>query len=85
MRPGRAEATRKRPPGHNVVSRRRMDTAMKAERNRPAQSPATRKASHDPLKDKSPQRMLPRRSNAWDPFEVWKTRVKGAPDTNGGE
>lgn len=58
---------------------------MKAERRRPAQSPTTRNASHEKLTDKSPQRMLPKRSSAWDPFEVWKTRVKASPGTNGGE
>lgn len=48
---------------------------MKAERNRPAQGQTTRTASQEPQKDKG-RRMLPERSNAWDPFEVWKTRVK---------
>ena len=57
---------------------------MKAQRNRPAQSPATsRAAPQESLTDPTRQRMLPRRSNAWDPFEVWKTRVKTPQDPGG--
>ena len=26
------------------------------------------------------QRMIPRRSTGWDPYEVWRTRVKKLPD-----
>ena len=58
---------------------------MKAERNRPAQKPNTRNASPEQPKDPGRQPMLPKRSSAWDPFEVWKTRVKAAPDSNGAE
>jgi hypothetical protein len=25
------------------------------------------------------QRMIPRRSTGWDPYEVWRTRVKAVP------
>ncbi len=56
---------------------------MKAERNRPSQSPTTRKALPRPLTEPSGQRMLPKRSSAWDPYEVWKTRVKTRQGTNG--
>ena len=26
------------------------------------------------------QRMIPRRATGWDPYEVWRTRVKKRPD-----
>ncbi len=57
---------------------------MKAKRNRPTQSPVTgRTGSPEALTDPSRQRMLPQRSHAWDPFEVWKTRVKTPQDPGG--
>lgn len=27
------------------------------------------------------QRMIPRRATGWDPYEVWRTRVKKRPDS----
>jgi hypothetical protein len=29
------------------------------------------------------QRMIPRRATGWDPYEVWRTRVKNRPDQEG--
>lgn len=29
-----------------------------------------------PFPGNSAQRMIPRRSSGWDPYEVWRTRVK---------
>jgi hypothetical protein len=57
---------------------------MKAETKRLAHSPSTtRNASRGSLTEQSRQRMLPQRSSAWDPFEVWRTRVKAAQDPDG--
>ncbi len=33
-----------------------------------------------PFPEKIPQRMIPRRSSGWDPYEVWRTRVKEPRD-----
>ena len=38
---------------------------------------ATRPA---PFPVNASQRMIPRRSSGWDPYEVWRTRVKKLPD-----
>ena len=32
-----------------------------------------------PFPGNAAQRMIPRRSSGWDPYEVWRTRVKEAP------
>ena len=57
---------------------------MKAETKRQAQSRSTsRDASAATLADQSRQRMLPQRSSAWDPFEVWRTRVKAGQNPDG--
>ncbi len=57
---------------------------MKAETKRLTQSPPTaRSAPRGSLTEQSRQRMLPQRSSAWDPFEVWRTRVKTAQDPDG--
>jgi hypothetical protein len=33
-----------------------------------------------PFPGNSAQRMIPRRSSGWDPYEVWRTRVKAPRD-----
>jgi len=33
-----------------------------------------------PFPGNATQRMIPRRSSGWDPYEVWRTRVKAARD-----
>ncbi len=32
-----------------------------------------------PFPGNAAQRMIPRRSTGWDPYEVWRTRVRAAP------
>ncbi len=32
-----------------------------------------------PFPGNGSQRMIPRRSSGWDPYEVWRTRVKEQP------
>ena len=38
-----------------------------------------------PFPGNGSQRMLPRRSSGWDPYEVWRTRVKAAREPKEGE
>lgn len=38
-----------------------------------------------PFPGNGSQRMLPRRSSGWDPYEVWRTRVKATRDLAEGE
>lgn len=38
-----------------------------------------------PFPGNGSQRMLPRRSSGWDPYEVWRTRVKDARDPAEGD
>jgi hypothetical protein len=33
-----------------------------------------------PFPGNAGQRMIPRRSTGWDPYEVWRTRVKASRD-----
>ena len=33
-----------------------------------------------PFPGNASQRMIPRRSSGWDPYEVWRTRVKAPRD-----
>lgn len=33
-----------------------------------------------PFPGNATQRMIPRRSSGWDPYEVWRTRVKATRD-----
>jgi hypothetical protein len=33
-----------------------------------------------PFPGNTVQRMIPRRSSGWDPYEVWRTRVKAPRD-----
>lgn len=33
-----------------------------------------------PFPGNTAQRMIPRRSSGWDPYEVWRTRVKATRD-----
>jgi hypothetical protein len=57
---------------------------MKAETKRQSPSRSTsRTASAATLTEQRPQRMLPKRSSAWDPFEVWRTRVKAGQNPDG--
>ncbi len=34
-----------------------------------------------PFPDNAAQRMIPRRASGWDPYEVWRTRVKAPRET----
>ncbi|HZT02751.1 MAG TPA: hypothetical protein VFA39_10855 [Steroidobacteraceae bacterium] len=36
-----------------------------------------------PFPANASQRMIPRRATGWDPYEVWRTRVKKRPDHEG--
>lgn len=36
-----------------------------------------------PFPGKASQRMMPRRSSGWDPYEVWRTRVKAPREATG--
>ena len=38
--------------------------------------PETGKRSTIPFPGTAAQRMIPRRATGWDPYEVWRTRVK---------
>ena len=38
-----------------------------------------------PFPGTSPQRMLARRSSGWDPYEVWRTRVKAPREPEEGD
>lgn len=42
-----------------------------------SQSPGSPRAAGQ---DSAPQRLLPRRSAEWDPYEVWRTRIKPPRD-----
>ncbi len=57
---------------------------MKAETKRLTQNPApARSPSRGARTEQTRQRMLPQRSSAWDPFEVWRTRVKTGQNPDG--
>ena len=54
---------------------------MQTERDRQAQEPQTPHAPEDEtLRDEEARRTVPSRSGAWDPYEVWRTRVKSSQD-----
>ena len=38
-----------------------------------------------PFPGNAAQRMIPRRSSGWDPYEVWRTRVKAPREAEEGD
>jgi hypothetical protein len=45
------------------------------------QSPApASNGPHAPGQNAAPPRLLPRRASGWDPYEVWRTRIKPPRD-----
>lgn len=39
--------------------------------------PPERNSSNEPVVSAASPRLFPKRSSGWDPYEVWRTRVKG--------
>ena len=46
----------------------------------PLSHPPTQAIRPTPFPGNPAQRMIPRRSSGWDPYEVWRTRVKAPRD-----
>jgi hypothetical protein len=55
----------------------------KREAEPPLRHPPEHSNKLTPFPGHGAQRMIPRRSSGWDPYEVWRTRVKEPRD--GGE
>lgn len=53
---------------------------LKREVERPASFPPEHSTRPKVFPGNGPQRMIPRTSSGWDPYEVWRTRVKAPRD-----
>lgn len=72
-------------PGWPTKTIRQLMMKPKREVERAFSAPPEPSNRPTPFPGNSSQRMIPRRSSGWDPYEVWRTRVKEPRESKEGD